>query len=269
MSAGVIDQTAAVWLPCSTALAAVLAESEPPRSDLTLGMVIELRADRMVPGLFMPTEILGDDGEYHAQAPAKIVTIDKQGSLLQFTFDNGLVLPFEPDEIVTEQCLLAPDPWWCQAHDIDSDGTVRHCGAEEMLTFAGPDGREFTICASATRYDDPDGTVESGPMVTVSILGQSGTISSGVDFEIGPAQAREMAAMMARVAASVGNDPHMVDVEAIRLGDDVMTPDGWQTVATLMYDGLCREVAVYTVSDDQAALRLPLGTLVEIRRGGA
>lgn len=178
MTAGVVQ-----WLPVS-----------PPLSpELTLGRVVELRAKCMVPGLFMPSEVRDADGELHPDGAAKILAIDEQDDgTLRFAFDNGISLPFEPDELVTMQCLVLPCPPWCVDHQNDAECV--HHGSEIFEVEANDAGEVMTV--SAYRFDDPDGTCEPA---AICLTFGAALIGEALDA-ITPAQARALGEFLVRAA---------------------------------------------------------------------
>lgn len=161
-----------------------------------------------------------------------------------------------PTITVTHPVFCA-DPAGCEAQR-DWDGSLYHGSAFRDVTVnsandSGPD----TVSVSASRVDDPtDGPAD--PVLHVLL------VRVGVDIEMSPGQALGLAEALAEYARLAGG--HLLPVaQDVRLGDQVLTPAGWQTVTGLLHDGLRDEVAVFTVSDDDPAARYQVGERVAVR----
>lgn len=255
-------EVAGYWIPIEEPTTAVTAVVEAPEPRM-----IDWIAKDIVPGVFISNRHNDDAGVEHLLAPHKVVEIedgvDYQGEpMLWFTLDNGWRLPFEHDFVVEAQCIPLPCPPWCVGDHFDAtDGTVRHAGAEEIVLFRDEKDTEHEVYVVLSRWDDPDGTIAEDTAVSLVLDQREG-------FDMTPAAATELGAMIARIGAAGTAGPNFVEVEDVRLGDSVETPAGWQTVTSLMHDGLCAEVAIYTTSDEDAALRVPLGTPINHLRNG-
>jgi hypothetical protein len=230
--------------------------------------VIELRADELVPGLFITHEKPAGDGELIEVEPLKIVAIEPYGDgRLLFTFDADTLpgcrqVPFPPDELLAMWCPPIVCPAWCvECDDAGNDGSVHH-GGEIRRTPADPAGQVMSV--STYRFDDPDGEQEPAAISVVF-----GKVMHGDDIDdMTPATARALGQLLVRAADDI--EPERVaDVQDVRLGDELATPAGWQTVTGVMHDAQCREVALYTISDEDPAGRYGLDDQVTIRRPGA
>lgn len=250
-------QVAGYWIPVEEPTTAVTAVVEAPEPRM-----IDWRAKDIVPGVFISNRLNDENGVERLLAPHKVVAVEDgtdpaDGSaMLWFTLDNGWRLPFEPDFMVEAQCIPVPCPTWCVRDEFDEfDGTVRHVGAEDVLVFRDEAGKDRECYVVLSRWDDPDGTISEDTSVSIVFEDSSG-------FDMMPGTAFELGAIIARAGAAGTTGPNFVEVEDVRLGDSVETPAGWQTVTGLMHDALCAEVAIYTTSDEDAAMRVPLETLV-------
>lgn len=236
-----------------------------PSAVETAPQMIDWTAKNIVPGVYLSNWHADESGEWRLMEPLKVVAIedgtDCDGSpLVWLTVDNGWRLPFEPDFLVEVQCVRLPCPPWCTSDEVDRhDGTVRHGGPEEVVLVTDETGREHECYAGLSRWDDPDATIAEDTSVSVVFDNTNG-------FDISPAAARELAAALGRVAAAA--EPNLVYVESTKLGDQVFVDGEWQTVTLLVHDGRRGEVALYTVSEDDAAIREPLGTLIDVRTSG-
>lgn len=265
-----MDAERPIWIPieeATTAVTAVVTSSPQGQSEAEPRM-IDWRAKDIQPGVFISNRLNDENGVERLLDPHKVVAVEDgtdpaDGSaMLWFVLDNGWRLPFEPDFVVEAQCIPLPCPSWCVGdHFDDTDGTVRHAGAEEIVLFRDEKDNEHEVYVVLSRWDDPDGSIAEDTAVSMVVDQREG-------FDMTPAAATELGAMIARIGAVGTTGPNLVEVEDIRLGDSVETPSGWQTVTRLMHDAQCAEVAIYTVSDDEAALRVPLGTLVNHLRNG-
>jgi hypothetical protein len=162
-----------------------------PAEEIPKPRIRELRADSMVPGLFLTNEHHGDDGEYHYLPPLKIEAIDDYPGLentLRFSFGNGLVLPFEPDELVAMHCIDLPCPSWCVSHWTDAE--CIHHGSAIAEVEANDAGEVMTV--SAYRFDDPDGTCEP---VAICLAFGAALIGDALDA-LTPAQARQLGRLL-------------------------------------------------------------------------
>jgi hypothetical protein len=228
--------------------------------------MIDWRAGDVEPGVFLSNRRKDESGRERLLDPHKVVAVEggtdpADGSpLVWFTLDNGWRLPFEPDFLVEAQCIPLPCPPWCVQDSFDKfDGTVRHGGAQETVTFTDETGKTREVYVVLSRWDDVDGTIAESTAVSV-------VVDESAGFDMTPAAAAELGRMIARLGVAGEEEPNLVDVEYIRLGDEVETSAGWQTVTLLVHDGQCREVGIYTVSEEEYAIRVPLGTLVNHRR---
>jgi hypothetical protein len=227
--------------------------------------MIDWRASDMEPGVYLSNRWADHDGRIRLLDPVKVIAVSEWidpadgEKYVQLTFDNGWSLPFAPDDMCEVQCVDLPHPAWCVRDDYDKhDGTVRHCGGEAEMSFTDETGKTHEVYVVLSRWDDPDGTIAEE--TSVSLVADSST-----GFDMTPAAARELGQMITDAGAACDTEPNLVDVASIRLGDEVETPDGWQEVTCLLHDAKCAEVAIYTIHDDEDALRLPLGTLVNRR----
>jgi hypothetical protein len=187
-------------------------------------------------------------------------------------------------------------PSWCRAGCTpdQADGHVYHVSAYRDLDGV-PD-----VDIAVSRLDDED----TGPGTATVDLFVNRTAA-----DLTPAQARALAGMLHDHADTLDPQPppglpHMLTavqalalaeelrerallaarprgvempVELVRLGDQILTPDGWETVEIHDVDGWLKpEVAHHAVrvntdthTEDDQAYRYPIGTAVRVRAGGA
>lgn len=159
--------------------------------------LIELRADNMVPGLFLTYELPAGDGEWRHVEPLKITAIDEESGRLVFTFHTGQRVPFHRDQVVSMVCIPAPHPAWCVECGFDTDGTSRH---GTQVRSWGPNDADEVMTVSGYRYDDPDGTYEP-PAICLTF----GAAIIGEAFdELTPAAARALGRMLIETADELG-----------------------------------------------------------------
>lgn len=221
------------------------------------------QAKSLVPHLQLTCD--GPDGA--ALDPVTIVGIEPyQDGQLLFTFDNGLRMPFGPDEQVTMVCAAAEHPAWCYdpaecERQRDSDGSIYHGSTfREAEVTDQETNRAERLSVSLSRVDDPDG--KQGE-TTVHVLG----CGVGIDLMMSPVRARKLAALLLE-AADDAEAEYEIAAGDVRLGDEIWIADEWQTVTLLLVDGHNDEVGIYTTSDEDPAGRYDLDELVRVCRSG-
>ena len=232
--------------------------------------VVPLLASAIVPGLQLAHDVADDAGGWRAADPRTVTAVDGDGDGLVLTFDGGLRLPFAADDQVDMVCAPTDHPTWCAAvaeceAARDVDGTILHTSDYRSVEAANAaTGRPEELVISLSRCDDPDG--EQGP-TSVYVMSAE---RLGCELRLPPAAARELAALLLE-AADRAEPEHDMAAAEVRVGDQLRTADGWETVTGLLADGLRHEVAIFTDDDTDVdeAMRPDLDAPVRIRRAVA
>ena len=141
-----------------------------------------------------------------------------------------------------------PCPPWCD-HDCegwvdDIDGTRYHAADYVQVDATEEETGQKGISVSLTRLDDLDGP--GTPQVHL-LTGTDRILND--DWRLTPADARKLAAALLN-AADVADSGQPAEVSTpahhLRVGDQFLTPDGWQNVIGLMVFSNSDYVAVFT-----------------------
>lgn len=144
-----------------------------------------------------------------------------------------------------------PCPSWCEGdcdHGwFDEEGSRYHSSGYEALSVKAHGRPQVHLSTCLTRLDDPDADA-AGP-VEIHL----GDIM--YDYVFTPAQARTMAAMFLNAADLAEPLPVRVahiSAEKIRIGDEIDTPDGWQTAYMILVDVRDQHVSIFTSERDDS-----------------
>lgn len=152
---------------------------------------------------------------------------------------------------------------WCLGECADYDGHY-HGSDFAAVDAAGHHHAAAELSVSIHREDRDD---EIGP-VQISILTRHD------DLVVTAAAARQFAAHLMNAADTVDPLPAGVTVttvSALRLGDDLLTDDGWQTIQGLVFFADCGQASVFTDERDDEnsdGWQLQVDDAVKARRSG-
>jgi len=155
----------------------------------------------------------------------------------------------EPDDNDPAACPAGLG--WCVGQCVDNDG--HYHGSDFASVDAASHNRAAAELSVSVHREDQDDEV--GP-VQISVL------TGHDDLTVTPAAARQFAAHLMNAADTVDPLPTGVAVTTaarLRLGDDLLTDDGWQTIRGLVFFADCGQASVFTDErDDETSDGWPL-----------
>jgi hypothetical protein len=136
--------------------------------------------------------------------------------------------------------------------------SVADVAPHNVESISCPDWCRKDNCApdiDGTRLHWSSGAVAGNPSIELQI-GQLDSASgrqpaeiwiADTEWEMGLADAVAVAELFrSRVMTAAGADGVEMPVELARLGEEILTPDGWQRIETLLIDEPANHVGVYT-----------------------
>lgn len=231
---------------------------KPPAGPYTTAPIA---ARHLMVGLWIQAEFVDSTlpAGIRVETLAEIARIDRTDRTVTFWCGDTLHASFERDAKV-RVAMFGEEPKWCTNHTVNQvDCDVEHQTDQlSLILDDAVSGAAVDVNVSAYRFDDADGDHEREAHLSIWFGDRDG-------LDIPVTAGREFAALILQTVNAVEGSPNFVEVEAVKLDDEIHVGDEWQTVTVLVHDGRRSEVAVYTVSDEDAALRVPLGTVVEVR----
>ncbi|MET0522639.1 MAG: hypothetical protein ABW156_11825 [Jiangellaceae bacterium] len=179
-----------------------------------------------------------------------------------------------PIELVATAPTCAAGYRWCQekcealdSPDADPDSVYHGCRYTSVEFMRLADGGWTELFASLHVRHDPSEDPDAGPMVLMVPDEKADALAMTAE------QARQNAAWLLNAADLIDPLPvgAMVTTAVnVRIGDELLTGDGWQKVTGLLFDAALEQASVFTtertMDDDSGGWDLSFNDPVKVRR---